>query len=206
MSIRYYSSVGRIAGLSPEETRQRVLAAAATVFGEHGYEGARMAQIAQVSGLSVGAIYNHYPSKADLLAAVVECHSAGELTRLLAGGQAMDVLEVIAARGRELDHGPMTAPLLVEVILAARRDPEVAEILLREVAGRERLMADFLRLGQAAGEVTEDIDPAVVARFCLMLGLGSLLVRAMDLPSTDSGAWSSFITRLVDGFRTGEDQ
>jgi AcrR family transcriptional regulator len=78
--------MGRVAGLTPEETRQRVLDAAAGVFAEYGFEGARVAQIARAAGLSVGAIYNHYGSKAELLAAVVEQHSAHELSGLLASG------------------------------------------------------------------------------------------------------------------------
>ena len=198
--------MGRVAGLSPERTRERVLDAAAAVFAECGYDGARMAQIARAADLSVGAIYNHYPSKAELLAAVVERHSADDLARLLADDRPAGVLDLIAARGETLDQGPPEAPLLAEMILAARRDPEVAEILLRETAGREGLMADIVRFGQSAGDVVADVDPAVVARFCLMLGLGSLMVRALDLPSTDSDAWASFINRLVDGFRPKEDQ
>jgi len=193
--------VGRVAGLSPEETRQRVLDAAAEVFAEHGFEGARIAQIAAAAGLSVGSIYNHYPSKAELLAAVVERHSAEDLARLLGDGQPAGVLDLLAARGRKLDQGPPAALLLAEVILTARRDPEVAQILLREVVGREELMGDFVRLGQAAGEVTADVDPTAMARFALMLGLGSVMVRALGLPSTDPQAWSRLIDRLVDGFR-----
>ena len=198
--------MGRVAGLTPEETRQRVLDAAAAVFAECGFEGARMAQIAREAGLSVGAIYNHYGSKAELLAAVVQRHTADDVTRLLTTPEPAGVLDVIAASGRRLDHGPPAAPLLAEVILAARRDPEVAAILLREVSGRESLMADFVRFGQTAGEVVDDVDPAVVARFSLMLGLGSLMARALDLPSTDPDAWASFIDRLVDGFRHKESQ
>lgn len=199
------SHMGRVAGLSPVETRQRVLDAAAQVFAEQGYEGARVAEIARAAGLSVGAIYNHYGSKADLLAAVVERDSAEELGRLLATGQPMGVLDLIAEQGRILDHRP-PAPLLVEVIMAARRDPEVADTLVEQVTGREALLADLLRFGQTAGEVVGDVDPAVVARFCLMLGLGSLVVRAVDLPPTDPDAWASFISRLVDGFRSKGDQ
>lgn len=198
--------MGRVAGLSPVETRHRLLDAAATVFGREGFEGARVAQIAEEAGLSVGALYNHYGSKAELLAAVVERHSAEELGRLLAGGQPMGVIELIAEQGKRLDHGPLAAPLLVELITASRRDPEAAQILLREVSGREELMAELIRFGQAAGDVVADVDPSVVARFCLMLGLGSLLLRAMAMPSTDSDAWASFINRIVDGFRPGEDQ
>ena len=198
--------MGRVAGLSPAETRQRLLDAAATVFGREGFEGARVAQVAEEAGLSVGAIYNHYGSKAELLAAVVERHSAHELGRLLAAGQPMGVVDLIAEQGKRLDQGPAAAPLLVELITASRRDPEAAQILLREVSGREELMAELIRFGQAAGDVVADVDPAVVARFCLMLGLGSLLLRAIDLPGTDSDAWASLINRIVDGFRPGEDQ
>ena len=196
--------MGRIAGLTPEETRQRVLDAAASVFATHGYEGARVAQIARVAGLSVGAIYNHWESKAELLAAVVERHSAEELGLLLAGEDVTGVLDIIAARGRTLDQGPPAAPLLAEVILASRRDPDSAAVLLREVLAQESLVADLVRFGQSSGDVHDDVDPAAVARLCLMLGLGSLLARAMDLPSVDHDAWAALIDRLVDGFRTGE--
>ena len=198
--------MGRVAGLTPEETKRRVLDAAAKVFAESGFEGSRIAQIAKAAGLSVGAIYNHYQSKAELLAAVVERHSAAELSQLLAAEEPAGVLDLIAAQGRRLDAAPRGAPLLAEVILAARRDPDSAEILRHEVANREHLMAEFVRFGQSTGDVVTDADPDVVARFCLMLGLGSLLIQAMELPPTDSDAWASFITRLVDGFRPGENE
>jgi AcrR family transcriptional regulator len=193
--------MGRVAGLTADETRGRVLNAAAEVFAECGFDGARVAQIAKVAGLSVGAIYNHYDSKAELLAAVVERHSADEIGRLLAEGKTGGVLDLIVAKGRRLDRGPLLAPLLAEVIVAARRDPDAAKVLAREVLQREQLLADVVRLSQAAGDVADDVDADAIARFCLMLGLGSLLVRAMDLPSTSADAWTSVITRLVDSVR-----
>ena len=197
--------MGRIAGLTSETTRSRVLAAAAEVFADCGFERARMTEIAKAAGLSVGAIYNHYESKADLLAAVIEGHGAESLGQLLGSDLPAGVLDIIALRGKALDEGPPAEPLLAEVIVAARRDPEAARILVRECAGREELLADFIRIGQAAGDVVDDVDPAVIARFCLMLGLGSLMVRAIDLPTTDASAWADFIDRLVDQFRTKED-
>jgi AcrR family transcriptional regulator len=193
--------MGRVAGLTAADTRARVLDAAAAVFAEQGFEGARVAAIARRAGLSVGAIYNHWDSKAELLAAVAERHSADELTSLLTGAEDAGVLDIVAALGQRLDERPPVAPLLAEVILASRRDPEAARVLVREVQEQEALLADLLRFGQAAGEVVADVDPKVVARYCLMLGLGSLLVRAMELPSTDTGEWGAFIDRLVDGFR-----
>ncbi|HET7014110.1 MAG TPA: TetR family transcriptional regulator, partial [Streptosporangiaceae bacterium] len=55
--------MGRIAGVSPAETRERLLAAAAEVFAERGYDGTRVADIAAAAGVSNGALYAHFGSK-----------------------------------------------------------------------------------------------------------------------------------------------
>ena len=36
--------------------------------------------------------------------------------------------------------------------------------------------------------------------------IGSLIVRAMELPDLDAGSWESFMTRLVDTFRPQENR
>lgn len=198
--------VGRIAGLTAEETRRRVVEAAAAVFAEAGFEGARMSRIAETAGLSTGAIYNHYRSKADLLAAAVEAYATAELSDVLAGAgdPPSGVLDLIARQGARLEGERPTAALLPEAILAARRDADLAARLVGDVVAREAVFADLVRFAQRSGEATADVRPEVVARFCLMLGLGSLLVRAMGLPTTDEDDWSSFISRLIDGFRHEE--
>ena len=196
--------MGRVAGLTAEETRRRVLEGAATVFAEKGYDAARIADIARAANLSTGAMYNHYQSKADLLAAVVEGHAGDQLSALLASNPGASVLDLIEARGRLLDRGPLRAPLLVEAAMAARRDPEVLAALTGQVNGSEHFFVELVRLAQAAGEVTPDVEPAAVARFCLMLILGSLLVRSMDLPSVEPGSWDDLIGLVIDGFRTKE--
>ncbi|MBA2607543.1 MAG: TetR/AcrR family transcriptional regulator [Actinobacteria bacterium] len=55
----------------PEKTRQRLLDAATEVFLEKGYEGTRVAEIARRAGLTTGAIYGNFNSKADLLTAAL---------------------------------------------------------------------------------------------------------------------------------------
>ena len=51
--------------------RERLVAAAAEVFAERGYEGARVQEIVRRAGLSTGAIYTNFRNKADLLLAAV---------------------------------------------------------------------------------------------------------------------------------------
>ena len=53
-------------------TRERILSAAAHLFAEHGYASTSMPTIAERSGITAGAIYRHFPNKAELLLEVVK--------------------------------------------------------------------------------------------------------------------------------------
>ena len=55
---------------SPEK-RAQILLGAAKVFAADGYEGASMARIASVAGVSKGTLYNYFDSKAALFTAYV---------------------------------------------------------------------------------------------------------------------------------------
>src|SRR5215472_7805680 len=52
-------------------TRGRILSAAERLFAEHGFSNVSMPRIAKASGITAGAIYKHYDSKADLFFEVV---------------------------------------------------------------------------------------------------------------------------------------
>lgn len=53
-------------------TRARILAAAEDVFADKGYDGARLADIAEVAGCSVGAVYFRFKDKDALFFAIAE--------------------------------------------------------------------------------------------------------------------------------------
>ena len=55
-----------------QETRGRILSAAAAWFADHGYAATSIRDIAREVGVTVGAIYVHFASKDRLLAAVYE--------------------------------------------------------------------------------------------------------------------------------------
>jgi len=55
-----------------DQTRQRILAAAAECFAADGYAATSIRDIARDVGVTVGAIYVHFPSKERLLVAVYE--------------------------------------------------------------------------------------------------------------------------------------
>jgi AcrR family transcriptional regulator len=53
-------------------SRRRILKAALRLFASHGYAGASIRMIADAAGISVGLLYNYFPSKAAVLAALFE--------------------------------------------------------------------------------------------------------------------------------------
>ena len=55
-----------------DNSKEQILEAAMKVFVKNGYEQTKMDVIADVSGLSKGAIYHHYESKKDLFLALID--------------------------------------------------------------------------------------------------------------------------------------
>ncbi|MBV8234815.1 MAG: TetR/AcrR family transcriptional regulator [Acidimicrobiia bacterium] len=201
--------MGRIAGVSAAETRERLLDAAARVFELKGYDGATVSLIAQEAGVTTGAIYAHYASKAELLAAALRAHGERATASLFPPGRRADAPTVLATLGARLAaRDPHESALLVEALLAARRDPELADVLAVALADREALMAALVGRAQQRGELRADVSAAAAARFSLMLGLGSALSSSLGLghglPGVETSEWSTLIQRVVDAFTTEE--
>jgi AcrR family transcriptional regulator len=192
--------MGRIAGVTKEETRERLIDAAARVFELKGFEGATVAEIAREAGVTTGAIYAHYTSKAELLVDAMRVHGERATAALFPPGTRIDaptILTTLAARLADRDR--QDAALLAEALLASRRDAELAQVLASSLMDREALMAAMIAEGQADGDLRRG-SPAVGARFALMLGLGSLLIDELDLPAVDAEEWTAFVRQMVRGF------
>jgi AcrR family transcriptional regulator len=54
------------------DTRERILEAALDLFAERGYAGTSVAELAKRLGITKAALYYHFASKSDILAALIE--------------------------------------------------------------------------------------------------------------------------------------
>src|SRR3954470_20511077 len=109
--------MGRKAGVTAEQTRSELLAAAARVFALKGYDGASIADICAEAGLSTGPVYAHYGSKAELFVAVLEAHGRQQYRRLLGDDSGADVADFLTAVGSTYDQRqPGQAALIVEAL------------------------------------------------------------------------------------------
>jgi len=190
--------MGRIAGVTAAETRDRLLQAAAKAFAERGYDGTRVADIAGDAGVSNGAMYAHFGSKADLLVNALCTHGRRKLAELFAADPDRSVTELLLEIGRGLPHRDEDSDLIVEGLVAARRDQEVATPMRDYMGERADWIAGLIRMAQADGEIDSALSPDAIAHFCLLLAMGSALVSP-ELHAVDDEQWAALLSRVMAG-------
>jgi AcrR family transcriptional regulator len=192
-----------------DPTRERLLAAAAEVFAEKGYDRAGVQEIAHRAGFTTGAIYGRFRGKADLLLAAMESQSDDEFEALFAkskvGGFEGKVTNILATVGshlvtEEFDNGQA---LLLEAFVAARRDPEVAGMLRRAVEHVAEEMTELIEEAKRTGAIDPSLDTLAIVRFCHAVGLGFLLFGAIDLPRPEPKPWEDLIGLLIRAVEAG---
>jgi AcrR family transcriptional regulator len=177
------------------------LAAAADEFERQGFEGTRVADIAAAACVSNGALYGHFRSKSDLLAEALREKGLEELAALFAGDPDHTIVDMLSSIGRGLVRTPSTkGALVVEALVASRRDPDVAAMMSEHLTVGNALLTDLIKDGQAGGVVDPSVSPEALSRFCTMLLFGSLLLAPASLPSVTSEEWTGLIARIAQAF------
>lgn len=105
-----------------ERTRQSILDATYSLIIEQGYAATSMRQIAERSGLALGGIYNHFPSKGDVFRTIIlERHPFFQIFPLLNSVEGSTVEEFIRNAARllteELGHHPDFLNLMLTEIV-----------------------------------------------------------------------------------------
>ncbi len=184
-----------------DTTRDRLVEAAAEVFAEKGYERAGVQEIARRAGLTTGAIYGRFTGKAELLLEAIDARADDEFDELFSEhrfeGRATDILATVGSHLVTRDDRLEGRSLLLEAIVTARRDPEVAAMLRDRVDARARLMGDLVEEAKLDGSVGDDLDTLALVRFCHAVSLGFLCLEALDLDLPEADPWTHLIERLV---------
>ncbi|HVN49986.1 MAG TPA: helix-turn-helix domain-containing protein [Acidimicrobiales bacterium] len=190
----------------PGDTGRRLIAAAAEVFAERGYDGAGVQEIARRAGLTTGAIYSRFSGKAELLAEAIRSSASDEFDELFAQhafeGRVTDLLHTVGAHLVSRPPNPIRA-ILLEAFVAARRDPEVAAVLRHHLTERAERLRGLVDESKAAGLVDDQLDTAAIVHFAHAVGLGFLLFEAVGLPNPEPAPWEGVIDRVVGAIAPG---
>jgi AcrR family transcriptional regulator len=198
--------MGRVAGVTATETRERLLRAAADAFASRGYDGTRVADIAASAGVSNGALYAHFGSKAELLVGALRAHGRRHLADMFDADPGRPVTEMLLAIGQRLGREPDAGGyLLVEALVAARRDEDVARPMRDDMGERAEWLVQLIRGAQTSGEIDQDVSAEALAHFCLMLTMGSALVTP-DSHAVDEDDWARLLARLIAALAPPESE
>ena len=106
MNVRLILSWAASRASPPPRLVTGLLRAAADVFAERGYDGTRVADIAAAAGVSNGALYSHFASKADLLVAALRTHGRRVLAEMFAADPSQSVTDLLLVIGRAAASPP----------------------------------------------------------------------------------------------------
>ncbi len=193
----------------PEGTRARLVSNAFREIHAHGYAGASLDRILADSGVSKGALYYHFKSKADLLHAVIDdavrpmvadrwlapLSESDDPIRTLAESTRTMMME---ATPEEMCCGCPLNNLTQEL---AGVDEEIRKHLDRVADDwRAGIRAAFAR-GQEAGHVRKEVDVAAVASlvFATYQGLIGSVKTSHDQDAVTAGL--ALFLDLLEGLR-----
>lgn len=175
--------------------REAIIDAAVELFARDGYRGTGLAAIADMVGVSQPTLRHHFGTKEQLLRAVVARRHEQDLAAASpwasAGGAAVfDILEQLPdymRRRQGLVH-------LYVVLRAENLLPEhpIHDWFVRRHQETLRLLSDSLQRGVDRGELSADMQPALVAIHVIALIEGVELQWLLDPQSVDlDGVFSS---------------
>jgi AcrR family transcriptional regulator len=143
---------------------QELLDAALTLFVEKGFATTRAEEVAALAGVSKGTLYLYFPSKEELLKAVIRHTLSANIAqgreRLLAHqGSATEALLDLLPDWWETVYDSPSSGVFKLVTTEVRNFPDIAEFYVREVVqpGSE-VIAQLVQRGMAQGEFRSDLD------------------------------------------------
>jgi AcrR family transcriptional regulator len=118
----------------PQQDRSRItveaiLEATARILTEKGYSKTNTNQIAELAGVSIGSLYQYFPNKESLMAALIQQHEN-------------EMVELVESKLNHLFNTPLeeAIPQLVKAVIAAHAiNPKLHQVLNEEIPRSGRL-------------------------------------------------------------------
>lgn len=160
-----------------QQTRAALIEAARVVFARDGFHGASLDTIAREAGLSKGAVYSNFDSKADLFLAVMDTNLAhledwDPIARWEVMGD-LSMRQAMEHAGLDADQNWGFALATLEFAAHAGRDPDVSAALGQRL---RRVAAAFERVVEPRRSDTDPLPTDELATLLTALDQGASLL------------------------------
>jgi AcrR family transcriptional regulator len=188
-------------GRGRADTRQRLLTAAAALFGAHGYERASLAQMARRAGLTTGAVYSQFGSKWELLRAVVAQQSRGLrfFPKPHPHGLRGDA-ELLGAHLHQVAAAPDSQQLLtlqLEILLLALRNPTLLDDVVTDSRAERTRLAQELRERALASGHRLPLPAEQLATLLAAAAQGLQLTQLLEPDVVPAGLYADALLLLL---------
>ncbi|WP_334173179.1 TetR/AcrR family transcriptional regulator [Sinomonas sp.] len=167
------------------EAKERILEAAVEVFGTDGYRGGSLRKVADQAGLTLPGLLHHFPSKEELLRALLQRRDQILAAENAAEFPHLDIVEQFAFVARRNMKNPGMARLFI-ILAAESTDPTHAahEFFKSRYLRTEQTVRDSILTQQASGVLRDDLDAEAQAHAVLAISDG-LQLRWLLNPDFD---------------------
>ena len=190
-----------------ERTRRRLLEAAGRLFAARGYVATGLDEIAEEAGLTKGAVYSNFTSKADLALGVLDVLALEPKLDIFSRVEASEGFDDQHRHGGKLLVEAMDASALwfqveLQCILQAERDPELRRRLrARDAALRSSLATSISGRMERAGW-TPDAGTDRIVGALIAVASGIALQRLKDPELVPDDLAGQLITAVYHSFAT----
>jgi len=148
----------------PDDTRQRIMEAAFSLFAEAGYRGTTTRAIAAAAGVNEVTLFRHFGSKKGLFMACMEAFNAegftGTFRDHLTGDYRADLLTLARLQEQDMAEG---FEIMRMLLCDSAEVPEIREVALAGGRSNQALLAGYFREQIERGVVRADLSPDALA-------------------------------------------
>ena len=174
---------------SPPEVQQRredLLRSAQLAIAAHGADSVRLLDVAQVAGVSIGALQHHFGTRDALVVEAYRLQARDALREATTISERyVDPWECLSAIVRYLGSGePREAAAWIELCAKSARSPEFLEVVRMINSTWTALIRSVLERGLSSGGFTSplDLDSLVAATAAILDGMFLAIATGQVLP------------------------
>ena len=168
-----------------DETRQRIIAAAAPIFNQRGYSGCSIQALMEATGLEKGGIYRHFANKEEV--ALEAFKHALALNVKVRTDHIKEISGAIEKLRRAVQFFidepsvvPGGCPLMNAAIDADDGNPELRKLALKGIQQWRARISTIVKTGIDDGDICEEIKPERVANMLIATLEGALMISRLE--------------------------
>jgi TetR/AcrR family transcriptional regulator len=175
---------------------ERILKAAASVFSESGFSGARVDEIAKRAGVNKAMIYYHIGDKEKLYAEVIS-NIIGNTAEMIAG-KIKDIRDpeeklrvYVRTFARNIDDNPQVAPVMMREVASGGK--HLPEVVARDIFRIVNMLRGILKEGVDKGIFIETV-PFLIH----IMVIGAMITYKTSAPIRSKYGWLPASVKKLD--------